>query len=70
MYFEFLSLSEYWQFVYPAFFFTFFISFILYSKTLKKMKKYEAKYINQFGPIEVVRIKRLKTSVFSSSSVQ
>ena len=47
MNFEFLFLNGYGQFVWPAFIFTFFSCFILYSKTFKKFKKYEKLYLNE-----------------------
>ena len=47
MNFDFIFLSGYGQFVWPAFIFTFFSCFILYFKTFKKFKKYEKLYLNE-----------------------
>jgi len=57
MNFEFLFLNGYGQFVWPAFFFTFFCCFILYSKTFKKFKKYEKLYLNEYRQNQDDRIK-------------
>ena len=48
MNFEIFFLNGYGQFVWPAFIFTFFCCFHLYAKTLKKFKKQEKIFLEEF----------------------
>ena len=49
MNFEFLILTEYNQFVWPAFIFTFLSCFFLFFKTEREFKKQEKLFLKEFG---------------------
>ena len=54
---EILTLGGYGAFVWPAFFFTFFVCFFLYLKTVKEFKKYEKIFLNEFEQPYLVKTK-------------
>tara|TARA_Y100000590_G_scaffold136438_1_gene156169 strand:+ start:8021 stop:8236 length:216 start_codon:yes stop_codon:yes gene_type:complete len=68
MIFEFLSLSGYGQFVWPAFVFTFLGCFFLYLSVEKKYRKYEKKFLKQFNSRQFIRIKNVKEKKATSTS--
>ena len=49
---DFLTLGGYGVYVWPAFFFSLFSCFLLYVKTIKKFKKHEKLYFNEFGEVK------------------
>jgi len=49
-------LGGYGQFVWPAFIFTFVISYYLYSKTKKELQKQEKLFLREFGQTQTVKI--------------
>ena len=69
---EFLVLSGYGQFVWPAYIFTFVSCFLLYLKTKKELKKQEKMFLIEFKQIpvrktEVAKQKELLKEVLSSN---
>ena len=69
---EFLVLSGYGQFVWPAYIFTFVSCFLLYLKTKKELKKQEKMFLIEFKQIpvrktEVAKQKELVKEVLSSN---
>ena len=66
-------LGGYGQFVWPAFVFTFVISYYLYSKTKKEFQKQEKLFLSKFGQTQTIKIvvdtqKRDTKKVFSGNS--
>ena len=66
-------LGGYGQFVWPAFIFTFAISYYLYSKTKREFQKQEKLFLNKFGQTQTVKIvvdtkKKYTKKVFSGNS--
>ena len=53
MNFEFYTISNYGQFIWPAFIFTFAIFFTLYYKTKKELKLYEKNFHKEFNIVHL-----------------
>ena len=53
----FLTLSEYGQFVWPAFIFTFLCCFSLYLKTKKELNKQEKLFLLEYTELSVAEVK-------------
>ena len=71
---DFLTLSGYGQFVWPAFIFTFSSFYILYLKSFKEFKKQEKSFSNECQKIKSIKIntgKRKETTeeIFSNNPV-
>ena len=62
---EFLTLSGYGQFVWPAFTFTFVCCFLLYLKTKKELYKQEKLFSIEYGDVSEVKIGIAKQKKFS-----
>tara|TARA_B100000029_G_C16985470_1_gene745366 strand:- start:243 stop:470 length:228 start_codon:yes stop_codon:yes gene_type:complete len=75
MNFELFILDGYGQFVWPAFIFTFVSCYILYSKTKKKLQKYEKLLLNEYNEYKETNKtnlydeKKITKEVWSGSSI-
>tara|TARA_Y100000590_G_scaffold437169_1_gene558531 strand:- start:402 stop:617 length:216 start_codon:yes stop_codon:yes gene_type:complete len=66
---EFLILGGYWQFVWPAFIFTFVSCFILYFKTNKEFKAQKKIFFSEFREMQTIRIQNVEEKESLSSSL-
>jgi len=66
---NFLVLGGYGYFVWPAFIFAFLNFYILYAKTLNKLKKQEQLYINEFNQAHPINIKTVNLKKNLSKSL-